>query len=177
MLVRMLAGTIAGCFSLIVGCTVALANPDAMTDPDDRLSGGAPLGKRYSIFGTSPVPRSTVGYPGKEKPGTIIINTAERRLYYRARRRPRDPLRHRRRPRRLHLERRATVTNKREWPDWTPPPADAQAPGPTCRATCRAARTIRSARARMYLGSTLYRIHGSNEPETIGRPIRPAASA
>src|SRR5580704_5681083 len=41
---------------------------------------------------------------------------------------------------------------------------------PTCRATWKAASTIRSASA-MYLGSTLYRIHGSNEPETIGQAV------
>lgn len=42
--------------------------------------------------------------------------------------------------------------------------------GPTCRVSCQAASTIRSARA-LYLGSSLYRIHGSNEPWTIGTNV------
>ncbi len=49
--------------------------------------------------------------------------------------------------------------------------ADAAPAARTCRATWPAASTIRSAPARMYLGSTLYRIHGSNEPETIGQAV------
>lgn len=42
---------------------------------------------------------------------------------------------------------------------------------PICRAICRAAWTIRSARGRLYLGSSQYRIHGSNEPDTIGAAV------
>ncbi len=36
---------------------------------------------------------------------------------------------------------------------------------------------IRSAPARMYLGATVYRIHGTNQPDTIGTRFGPAASA
>src|SRR5215831_11381308 len=42
--------------------------------------------------------------------------------------------------------------------------------GRTCRITCQAVSKIRLARA-LYLGSTLYRIHGSNEPQTIGTAV------
>ncbi len=52
-----------------------------------------------------------------------------------------------------------------------PAVADAGRGGPICRVTWPAASTIRSAPARIYLGSTLYRIHGSNEPETIGQAV------
>ena len=63
------------------------------------------------------------------------------------------------------------IANKREWPDWTPPRADAQRAVPTCRATWKAASTIRSARGRCISAGTLYRIHGSNEPDTIGQAV------
>jgi hypothetical protein len=42
---------------------------------------------------------------------------------------------------------------------------------PTCRATCREARTNPLGARAIYLGSSLYRIHGSNEPETIGAAV------
>ncbi len=43
--------------------------------------------------------------------------------------------------------------------------------GPTCRGTWPAASITRLAPRAIYLGSTLYRIHGSNEPETIGQAV------
>jgi lipoprotein-anchoring transpeptidase ErfK/SrfK len=48
-----------------------------------------------------------------------------------------------------------TVTMKKEWPDWRPPD------GPENPLGARA----------LYLGDTLYRIHGSNEPWTIGTQV------
>jgi lipoprotein-anchoring transpeptidase ErfK/SrfK len=63
-----------------------------------------------------------------------------------------------------------TISAKKEWPAWTPPPEMlARRPdlprhmegGPTNPLGARA----------MYLGSTLYRIHGSNEPWTIGTNV------
>ena len=64
-----------------------------------------------------------------EAPGTIVIDTPNTYLYLRARRRPRDPLRHRRRPRGLHLGRHADASTRRpEWPDWHPPPEMIAAP-------------------------------------------------
>ena len=62
------------------------------------------------------------------------------------------------------------VSNKREWPDWTPPSQMMRA-APTCRAIWKAASTIRSARGPCISAGTLYRIHGSNEPDTIGHAV------
>ncbi|MGZ8331271.1 MAG: L,D-transpeptidase, partial [Rhodoplanes sp.] len=39
-------------------------------------------GTGYSSFGASPIPRQTVSFPDKYGPGTIVVNTTERRLYY-----------------------------------------------------------------------------------------------
>jgi hypothetical protein len=41
----------------------------------------------------------------------------------------------------------------------------------TCRVSCQVASTIPLGARALYLGSTLYRIHGSNEPETIGQAV------
>ena len=50
--------------------------------------------------------RQVVSYPTAEAPGTVIVDTPNTYPLSRARQRPGDPLRHRRRPRRLHLGRR-----------------------------------------------------------------------
>lgn len=118
----------------------------------------------------SPIPRETVSYQGPHKPGTIVISTKERRLYLV------QPggkaLKYG-----VGVGRQGfqwggaqTVTRKAEWPGWTPPPQmrkrrpdlPAHMPGgPNNPLGARA----------LYLGSTLYRIHGSNEPETIGQAV------
>ncbi|TMJ25256.1 MAG: L,D-transpeptidase, partial [Alphaproteobacteria bacterium] len=61
------------------------------------------------------------------------------------------------------------VSQKREWPDWTPP-EEMLRRRPDLPRHMVGGPTTRSARA-MYLGSTLYRIHGSNEPWTIGTQV------
>jgi len=120
--------------------------------------------------GSGPIPRTTVGFPGRYAPGTIYINTAERRLYLILGNGEalqygigvgRDGFRwsgiHR-------------ISAKKEWPGWTPP-AQMRARRPDLpRYLPGGIENPLGARA-MYLGSTLYRIHGSNEPETIGRAV------
>src|SRR6478672_378464 len=87
-------------------------------DTRSLFSGGPNL---FSGGGSSPIPRSTVSYAGEYAPGTIVVNTAERRLYLvlpggQALRYGigvgRDGFRwggvHR-------------ISAKKEWPSWTPP--------------------------------------------------------
>jgi lipoprotein-anchoring transpeptidase ErfK/SrfK len=139
-------------------------------DFDSRdIMGGGPNFFR-SGSGSSPIPRETVSFPGQYAPGTILINTAERRLYLvlgdgRALRYGigvgRDGFRwggvHR-------------ISAKKEWPSWTPP-SQMRARRPDLpRHMAGGIENPLGARA-MYLGSTLYRIHGSNEPETIGQAV------
>ena len=62
------------------------------------------------------------------------------------------------------------ITAKKEWPAWTPPPEmRARVRGLPVHMAGGIENPL-GARA-MYLGSTLYRIHGSNEPETIGQAV------
>jgi lipoprotein-anchoring transpeptidase ErfK/SrfK len=114
--------------------------------------------------------KQEVSYDGKEAPGTIIINTPERMLYLvegggRALRygigvgRPGFTWAG------VH-----SVTNKREWPDWTPPDDMLKRRPDLPRHMEGGPENPLGARA-MYLGSTLYRIHGSNEPWTIGTQV------
>ena len=114
--------------------------------------------------------KQVVDYEGAEKPGTIIIDTPRRFLFL------------------VEGDGKATrygigvgrpgftwagvkhISQKREWPDWRPPDEmlrrrpdlpSFMAGGPNNPLGARA----------MYLGSSLYRIHGSNEPWTIGQAV------
>jgi lipoprotein-anchoring transpeptidase ErfK/SrfK len=150
----------------------AVAQGYEMDEQRQMLTGGAPRSRTYGFFGgwNDAVSKTTVGYSGAEKPGTIIINTTERRLYYvlgdgRA-------MRYGIGVGRVGFTWKGvkTVTQKKEWPSWTPPPQMLKRRPDLPRHMVGGVDNPLGARA-MYLGSTLYRIHGSNEPETIGQAV------
>ncbi|MBB4261539.1 MULTISPECIES: L,D-transpeptidase [unclassified Bradyrhizobium] len=131
------------------------------------IMGGGP---NFFRSGANPIPRATVMYNGNYAPGTIVVNTSERRLYLVLQNGQalrygigvgRDGFRwggvHR-------------ITAKKEWPDWTPPSQMLARRPDLPRHMKGGVENPLGARA-MYLGSTLYRIHGSNEPETIGQAV------
>jgi lipoprotein-anchoring transpeptidase ErfK/SrfK len=114
--------------------------------------------------------KQQVSYDGAEPAGTIIINTNERLLYLVEG--PGRALRYG-----IGVGRPGFawagvhhVTNKREWPDWTPPDDMLKRRPDLPRHMEGGPDNPLGARA-MYLGSTLYRIHGSNEPWTIGQAV------
>ena len=119
---------------------------------------------------TSPVPRTTVSYAGLEKPGTVIISTSERRLYLVLGNE--QALRYGIGVGRVGFTWAGVtrVSAKKEWPDWTPPPQMLRRDPDLPRFMEGGPDNPLGARA-MYLGSTLFRIHGSNEPETIGQAV------
>ncbi|MBV9755082.1 MAG: L,D-transpeptidase, partial [Hyphomicrobiales bacterium] len=103
-------------------------------------------------------------------PGTVVISTEERRLYFilpggRAIRygvgvgRPG-----------FSWGGINAISMKREWPDWTPPTQMLRRRPDLPRHMAGGLDNPLGARA-LYLGSTLFRIHGSNEPETIGQAV------
>lgn len=116
------------------------------------------------------IPREIVDYPTKHKPGTIVIDLTERRLYF------------------VMSDGKAvrygvgvgrpgfdwagtqTISRKQEWPTWTPPAQMLKRRPDLPRFMPGGPDNPMGARA-LYLGSTLYRIHGSNEPETIGQAV------
>jgi lipoprotein-anchoring transpeptidase ErfK/SrfK len=168
MRVRFLAGAAGAAGLLAASCVApATANP---FDPDGRFGGGAPASQFFGGPGGSSIGRTTVAYPGNHRPGTIVISTRERRLY-------------------LVLGNGQAlsyaiavgkagyawsginqVTDKREWPDWTPPGEMLQRRPDLPRHMAGGPDNPMGARA-IYLGASLYRIHGSNEPDKIGQAV------
>lgn len=118
----------------------------------------------------NPIAREEISFQGKYAPGTVVVNTGERRLYYvlpngRA-------IRYGIGVGRPGFEWAGTqaVSRKAEWPDWRPPPQMLKRRPDLPKFMKGGPDNPLGARA-MYLGSSLYRIHGSNEPETIGQAV------
>jgi lipoprotein-anchoring transpeptidase ErfK/SrfK len=116
------------------------------------------------------IPRETVAYEGPFAPGTVVISTSERRLYLVL---PgRRALKYGIGVGRQGFEWAGTqtISRKEEWPAWTPPPQMLRRRPDLPRYMEGGTDNPLGARA-LYLGGTLYRIHGSNEPETIGTAV------
>ena len=132
---------------------------DAMVEEPPQ---GPPMDPKYR--------RQVVDYPGKEEPGTIVIDTPNHFLYL------------------VEKDGKALrygigvgrpgftwagvhhVSAKKEWPDWVPPKEMIERQPYLPHFMAGGPNNPLGARA-MYLGSTLYRIHGSNEPWTIWRNV------
>lgn len=114
--------------------------------------------------------RQVVAYDGKEPSGTIIVDTPHKFLYL-----VEDGGKAMRygigvgRPG-FTWAGVKTISAKREWPDWRPPEAMLKRQPELPRFMAGGPQNPLGARA-MYLGSTDYRIHGSNEPWTIGHNV------
>jgi lipoprotein-anchoring transpeptidase ErfK/SrfK len=132
------------------------------------LFGG--IGPDLDAGATGPIPRRTVNYESRYKPGTVVVNTKQRRLYYILG--DGEAIRYGIGVGRIGFTWHGvhTITAKREWPDWTPPPQMLRRRPDLPRHMRGGVENPLGARA-MYIGSTLYRIHGSNEPETIGHAV------
>jgi lipoprotein-anchoring transpeptidase ErfK/SrfK len=111
-----------------------------------------------------------VDYSGGHKPGTIVIDTPNKFMYLvegngKARRygigvgRPG-----------FEWAGVKSITRKAEWPDWRPPPEMLKRRPDLPRYMAGGPENPMGARG-LYLGSSLYRIHGTNEPHTIGQAV------
>jgi len=118
----------------------------------------------------SAIPRELVQFDPRYAPGTIVISTEERRLYYVTQRG--EAIQYAVGVGRPGFEWAGTksVTAKKEWPSWTPPAEMLRRRPDLPRHMVGGLDNPLGARA-MYLGGSLYRIHGSNEPETIGQAV------
>jgi lipoprotein-anchoring transpeptidase ErfK/SrfK len=114
--------------------------------------------------------RQVVSYSTREAAGTIIIDTPNTYLYYvlgngQAIRYGigvgRDG---------FTWSGTQTITRKAEWPDWTPPPEMIARQPYLPRQMAGGPGNPLGARA-MYLGGTVYRIHGTTQPSTIGTHV------
>jgi lipoprotein-anchoring transpeptidase ErfK/SrfK len=114
--------------------------------------------------------RQVVFYRTTEAPGTIIVETNERFLYYVL---PNNrALRYGIGVGREGFQWRGLlhVSRKAEWPDWTPPPEMIRRQPYLPRWMAGGPGNPLGARA-LYLGQTVYRIHGTNQPRTIGHAV------
>jgi lipoprotein-anchoring transpeptidase ErfK/SrfK len=139
-------------------------------DPDGRFNGGAPNGP-FGLFGaSSPVPRQNVSFAGNYAPGTIVVNTTERRLYLVTGNG--QAIRYGIGVGRVGFTwaGNTVVSAKKEWPAWTPPAQMLKRRPDLPRHMVGGPNNPLGARA-MYLGQSMFRIHGSNEPETIGTAV------
>ncbi len=114
--------------------------------------------------------KQVVDYQGRERPGTLVIDTNQKFLFL------------------VQAGGQAirygigvgkpgfewsgikSITRKAEWPDWTPPDEMIKRRPDLPRFMPGGPGNPLGARA-MYLGSSMYRIHGTNEPQTIGKAV------
>jgi lipoprotein-anchoring transpeptidase ErfK/SrfK len=145
--------------------SLAATPAHAYTNPISRG-----LADFLNIFSMQAVPRQVVSWQKGYGAGTVVISTSQRRLYY------------------VLGNGRAvqygvgvgrqgfswsgtkSVTMKREWPEWRPPAQMLKRRPDLPRYMPGGIENPLGARA-LYLGSSLYRIHGSNEPDTIGAAV------
>ncbi|MCF2525085.1 L,D-transpeptidase [Bradyrhizobium sp. G127] len=152
------------CLGLLGGATHASAQGREMNIgdqpgyiPDDEEI--SPEYKRTAVF-----------YRTTEPPGTIVISTSERFLYLiqgggRALRYGIGVGREG-----FQWQGLQKISRKQEWPDWTPPPEMIARQPYLPRFMAGGPGNPMGARA-LYLGGTVYRIHGTNQPQTIGSAV------
>jgi lipoprotein-anchoring transpeptidase ErfK/SrfK len=149
---------------------LAMASPQALAQRIDMSIRDEP-----GVIPTEEEPppayrRQLVLFRSSEAPGTIIVHTSERFLYVvqpggRALRYGigvgRDG---------FQWQGLMKITRKQEWPDWTPPPEMIERQPYLPRFMAGGPGNPMGARA-LYLGTTVYRIHGTNQPQTIGSAV------
>jgi lipoprotein-anchoring transpeptidase ErfK/SrfK len=151
----------------------ASAAPATAAQMEETLEIGDEPGRistEETIITSGPFARQMVFFRTSEKPGTIVIHTSERFLYV---------VRGNNRALRYGIgvgregftwSGLVKISRKAEWPDWTPPPEMIQRQPYLPRFMAGGPGNPMGARA-LYLGSTVYRIHGTNQPETIGHAV------
>jgi lipoprotein-anchoring transpeptidase ErfK/SrfK len=123
-----------------------------------------------AVISQGPYARQVVYFRSSEPPGTLVIHTSERFAYL---------VQGNNRALRYGIgvgregfqwSGLVRVSRKAEWPDWRPPPEMIARQPYLPRFMAGGPGNPMGARA-LYLGSTVFRIHGTNQPETIGHAI------
>ena len=155
------------------GATGALAQAASPAQMRETMNIGDEPGRVSTeevVISDGPFKRQLVFFRSSEPAGTLVVHTSERFLYLvlgnnRA-------LRYG-----IGVGREGftwsglvKISRKAEWPDWTPPPEMIQRQPYLPRFMAGGPGNPMGARA-LYLGSTIYRIHGTNQPETIGHAV------
>jgi lipoprotein-anchoring transpeptidase ErfK/SrfK len=161
---------------LFNGGPAAAPRPPSDVMPSDAMARGEPEAAPSEVEANPSrqidpkFMKQMVAYHGPAKPGTIVIDTPQRFLYL-----VQDngmALRYG-----IGVGKpgfawagQKTISAKKEWPDWVPPPEMLQRRPDLPHFMAGGPENPLGARA-LYLGSSLYRIHGSNEPWTIGQAV------
>lgn len=149
--------------------TIAPASAARIYNPDTNIWEDTSVVTKRNKRG-SPIKRELVSYETKLKPGTIVVETSERRLYFvlpegKAMKYGigvgRDGFR---------WSGQHRISRAAEWPGWTPP-AQMRKRVPDLPAYMPGGPNNPLGARALYIGSTLYRIHGTSEPWTIGQAV------
>ncbi len=154
----------------LAGCISDTLDPvpeSAIPARDRKLIASAPYLKHTPESGWL---RHLVDAPTSDKPGTVIVDTDKKFLYliqpngkaYRYGVTVGEEG--------MAFKGEAKVQRKAEWPDWTPPQEMIARQPYLARWMAGGEGNPLGARA-IYLGSTIYRIHGTNMPDTIGQKV------
>jgi lipoprotein-anchoring transpeptidase ErfK/SrfK len=160
------------CFLILLSATFSLPISHALAQRVDMSIGDEPGVIPNAADEQLPLQfrRQVVLYRSTEAPGTIIVHTAERFLYVvqpggRALRYGIGVGREG-----FQWQGLLHITRKQEWPDWTPPSEMIVRQPYLPRFMAGGPGNPMGARA-LYLGETVYRIHGTNQPKTIGTSV------
>jgi lipoprotein-anchoring transpeptidase ErfK/SrfK len=160
------------CLQIILGAWLAAPISQALAQRPDALildqPGHVPDAADEQL--APQLQRQVVFYRTTEPPGTIIVHTAEKFLYVV------QPNGHAVRygigvgRDGFQWQGLLRITRKQEWPDWTPPAEMLERQPYLPRIMAGGPGNPLGARA-LYLGETVYRIHGTNQPRTIGTKV------
>ena len=158
---------------LLFAATLAAVAGWGIIQSNTVLAGATPVFATESELLASGAMKTTkklISYKTDHKVGTVIIDTEKRNLYLVLE--DGKAYRYRIGVGRPGFEWAGThrVTRKKEWPGWTPPPEMRRRQPYLPRHMPGGPENPMGARA-LYLGSTLYRIHGTIEPYTIGSAV------
>ena len=163
----------AAAMALALGAFAAPASAQRAAPPQDILDvddqpGFIPSKESEQLSGQWE--KQVVFFRTSEAPGTIVISTKDRYLYHvlGANRAMRYGIGVGREG--FQWSGLLKVSRKQEWPDWRPPPEMIQRQPYLPRFMAGGPGNPMGARA-LYLGDTVYRIHGTNQPQTIGYAV------
>ena len=169
--------TAALCAVLVLGADAAFADPLGFAEPM-RFPGAAPVDPLEAGRDAAnapeaiaaPLRRQVVRYATTEAPGSVVIDPAHTYLYFVSG--GGSAIRYG-----IGVGREGftwsgteTIVRKAEWPDWYPPSEMIQRQPYLPRVMAGGPGNPLGARA-LYLGNTEYRIHGTNQPATIGKQV------
>ena len=145
----------------------AKAAPPETLDVDDEPGR---VSTEEVVISEGPFARQAVFFRSNEAPGTLVVHTSERFVYL---------VQGNNRALRYGIgvgregfqwSGLVRISRKSEWPDWRPPPEMIARQPYLPRFMAGGPGNPMGARA-LYLGSTVFRVHGTNQPETIGHAI------